>query len=163
MQVTVASASFTRPGDATPYTSGDLVANSTAAGSVVPMTFAIPNNRATKLYRVFVDKTTTGISGAAFRLHLYRDPPTVANGDNAAWSSSSSNYQGFIDIAAAPTAFTAGGSSSGVYVNNSVFAPMYIFADTDQLVYGLLEARGAYTPGISEVFTVTLVGETNES
>jgi hypothetical protein len=162
MQVIVASASFTRPGDATPYTSGDLVANSTTAGSVVPMTFAIPNNRAAKIYRAFLDKTTVGVSGAAFRLHLYRDSPTVTNGDNAAWSSTSSNYQGFIDIATAPTAFSSGFSSSGVYVNNSVFAPMFIFADTDQLLYGLLESRGAYTPGISEVFTVTIVGETNE-
>ena len=35
------SQSFTRPGDTTPYASGDLVANSTTAGSVVPLTFTI--------------------------------------------------------------------------------------------------------------------------
>jgi hypothetical protein len=36
----LSSANFTRPADTTAYASGDLVANSTTAGSVVAMSFA---------------------------------------------------------------------------------------------------------------------------
>jgi hypothetical protein len=44
-------------------------------------------------------------------------------------------------------------------VNNSVFAPMFAIIDSDNYLYGLLEARAAYTPAAEEVFTVAISGE----
>jgi hypothetical protein len=41
MQVWNPSASFTRPNNTTAYASGQLVANSTTAGSVAPMAFVL--------------------------------------------------------------------------------------------------------------------------
>jgi len=39
------TATFTRPGDTNVYASGDLVANNTAAASVVPMSWTTPGRR----------------------------------------------------------------------------------------------------------------------
>lgn len=159
MKIESISQTITRPGDTTAYASGDLVANSTTAGSVTPFQFYIPYGRGLELSRASVSHSTTTVTAATFRLHLYRDSPTVANGDNGAISSSVSNYQGFIDIDGTAPAMTGGGRGWGQYVSNSLVGKMSIITDVDQLLFGLLEARGAYAPGNAETFYVTLIGD----
>lgn len=159
MQIISTSASFTRPANTTQYASGDLVANHATAGSVSPMTFVLPYASNVKLWRVSLLRSSTTVTDAQFRLHLYTDSPTVTNGDNGAWVSIVSGYQGYIDIDGQNQAFSDDSKAFGVYVNNSVFAPMLIVADRDRKIYGLLEARDTYTPASEEVFTVTLTGE----
>jgi len=159
MKIIEAVANFTRPSDTTAYTSGDLVANNTTAGSVAPLTFSISYGRGFKLQRVTLLKTSTTVTDAQFRLHLYKDSPTVAGGDNAAWSSIVAGYLGYIDIDGQTPAFTDDAMASGVPISNSVYAPMSILTDVDQKLYGLLEARDTYGPASAEVFTVTLLGE----
>src|SRR5689334_10112995 len=70
--IAVAAASFTRPADTTAYASGDLVANNTSAGSVTPMTFAAARaaDKGFMVRRARMKKSTTGTTGAQFRLHL---------------------------------------------------------------------------------------------
>lgn len=155
MKVVEATATFTRPNDTTAYTSGDLVSNNTTAGSVTPMAFYIPYGRGFELYRVMLNHSTTTSVAAQFRVHLYKDSPTVANGDNGVWSSSSSNYLGFVDLDGTGATFTAGGRA----VASSGNLPIYIVTDADQTLYGLLEARGAYAPGANESFAITLIGK----
>ena len=154
------SQSFTRPNDTTPYGSGDLIANSTTAGSVAPMTFLIPNQRYTRITKAKVMKSGSTATNANFRLHLYQDSPTVTNGDNGAIVSIEANYIGFINVDCTGSTFSDDCSGVGVFVTNSVYAPLSIYGDADHLIYGLLEARAAYTPGALEVFTITLTGET---
>ena len=146
------SANFTRPADTNAYASGDLVANSTTAGSVTTMSFAV--SRATGLggmvRRGRLRKSGTGISGAFFRLHLYRASPTPSNGDNGAWlTDKAADYLGAIDFTC-DRAFTDGAIASGVPITGS---EINFTSDT---LYGLLEARGAYTPVSGETFTVEL-------
>lgn len=154
------SSSFSRPADTTQYTQNDLVANSATAGSVTPLSFKIPG-RGMKIWRAVLLKSSTTVTNANFRLHLYKDSPTCANGDNGAWSTTVSGYQGYIQIDASGTTFTDDSSGSGVFVNNSVFAPMFVMADLDRRLYGLLQNTTAtgYAPADSESFTVTLLGE----
>lgn len=159
MQIFKVSASMTRITGTTQYTSGDIIANHATGASVTPMTFALPFNRGIKIWRAGLLKTSTTVTDAQFRLHLYADSPTAANGDNGAWSTTVAGYQGYIDIDGQNQAFSDDAMAYGVYVNNSVFAPMFIVPDLDNLVYGLLEARDTYTPADSEVFTVSLTGE----
>lgn len=151
--VALVSASFTRPADTTAYASGDLVANSTTAGSVTPMTFTIGNylNQGCMIRRARIRKTNTGVTNASFRLHLYRTTsPTVSNGDNGAWlSNQAANYIGAIDVTV-DRAFTDGAAGNGVPVSGAEVNSAV------NVVYGLLEARGAYTPGNAEVFTIEL-------
>lgn len=152
--LTRASANFTRPADATAYASGDLVANSTTAGSVTPLTLTCgrgsSGSAATGLIRrIKIHKTNTGVTNSNFRVHLYSASPTCTNGDNGAWlTTQAAGYLGAFDVTV-DRAFSDGAAGVGVPVaGNDV-------AFTAQTVYGLIEARGAYTPGNAEVFTVT--------
>lgn len=152
---------ITRPGDTNAYTSGDLVANNTSAGSVTPFSwsttwFNIRVKRAT-LYR-----NQATITNAAFRLHLFASSPSVDNGDNSAFSPSvgptAVTDLGFIDLpAAAAFASAAYGFNMGTALSNTVAASYDIGAAlAAATLYGLLEARAAYTPASAETFRITL-------
>src|SRR6185503_21341848 len=97
------SVRFTRPGDTTAYASGDLVANSVTAGSVVPLAFTNIGNgpyRTVQIRRVRISKSTTGVTNAQFRVHLFNALPAVTSGDNAAIviSVGAAIYIGQVDI-----------------------------------------------------------------
>ena len=156
MQIWNLSASFTRPNDTTAYASGDLVANSTTAGSVVPLSFALGGNSmpgATRITRARLRKSGTTATNASFRAHLYAASPIVANGDNGAWSTDqAANYLGAIDIASMK-AFTDGCCDVGAAPAG---AEMLVRLPAGATLYALLEARAAYTPAANEAFTLTL-------
>ena len=146
MSRNIVSAKFTRPSDTTAYASGDLVANSTTAGSVAAMQLAVaPGPR--QIRRVRLLKSGTGTTNAAFRAHLYGAAPTAANGDNSAWSTSqAAAYFGSVDVTV-DKAFTDGAAGQ---------ATGEINVNVAGIVYALLEARGAYTPASAEVFTLSI-------
>lgn len=152
-----ASASVTRPADTVAYASGDLLANSTTAGSVVPL--SIPagrgNGLSVRIRRVRIAKTGTSITSASFRVHLFAASPTVANGDNGVFSTNNAaTYLGSVDVTVGQ-AFTDG--AFGATTTEINFAP----ASNGHTVYGLIEVRAAYTPVSAEVFTVTLEADQN--
>ena len=79
--------SFTRPANTTQYADGDLVANSATAGSVTPLKFSMNGlGRAGVIRRARISKTTNTATAATFLIHLFDAEPTVANGDNGAFS-----------------------------------------------------------------------------
>lgn len=158
MRIVHSIATFTRPADTTAYASGDLVANSTTAGSVVPMAF-VTSGKGFDLDRVNLLHSSTTVTNATFRLHIYKDSPTIANGDNAAWSTTASGWVGSIDIVATAPAFTDAGRGSGTNLINTNWAPLSFCPDKDGILYGLLEARGAYAPVSGEVFTLSIIGK----
>lgn len=150
------SGNFTRPSDTTAYASGDLVANSTTAGSVVPITIAVGRGASGSaatgmLRRLRLRKSGTSITNAQFRVHVYSTASiTFANGDNGAWSTNAmANYIGSFDVTV-DRAFTDGAAGVGVPTIGSEITFI------TQNVYAVLEARAAYTPGNAEVFTVEL-------
>lgn len=150
--ISIATASFTRPADTTAYASGDLVANSTTAGSVVPLTFTIrPEARGSMIRRVRIKKSGTSVSSASFRVHFYETGTiTCANGDNGAWSTNSmATYVGAMDVTV-DRAFTDGAFGLGAPITGSE-----INYDIGT-IWALIEARGAYTPASGEVFTVEI-------
>jgi len=150
------SAKFTRPADTTAYASGDLVANSTTAGSVVPLSFDVGRgpNGIFQINRIRINKSGTGVANCTLRVHLFSVLPTFGAGDNAAISISTgaAGYLGQFDVVVGQ-AWTdgAGGQLAAVLT-------AYPAVGTS-LIYGVLEARGAYTPANAEVITVTLEGE----
>jgi hypothetical protein len=157
-QLTAASAVFTRPNNTTAYSSGQTVADSTTAGSCHPLIFLIPTANF-KLQRVGMVKSGSGNTNAQFRLHLYSNAPTLANGDGATWSTTQSAYLGDIDVDMSIRAFTDNAQGFGLFATSDV--PAYLALNPSTLtIYGVLEARGAYTPLANEIFTVTLYGET---
>jgi hypothetical protein len=152
-RTSIPTANFTRPSDTTAYASGDLVANSTTAGSVTPMTLTVARVAAGSgmLRKVRLRKSGTSITNASFRVHFYRSSPTVTNGDNGVWLSNQvANYLGAMDVSSM-TAFSDGATGNGV--------PMTGFEINFKLPSGsdlfcLIEARGAYAPANAEVFTL---------
>jgi hypothetical protein len=156
LSFSVGAPQFTRPNDTTAYASGDTVANNTAAGSVTVLQFQAGKDqgRGGIITRCRVKKSGTGTTGAAFRLHLFAAAPTPASGDNAAFSSSgAADYLGYLDVEAMQ-AFTDGAAGHGApgVAQAIQFRP----AAGSMVLYGLLEARGAYTPAAQETFDVSL-------
>lgn len=150
----IVSARFTRPADTTAYASGDLVANNTTAGSVVPLNLKDASrgpSHAGRIRRVRIRKSGTSTTNAAFRVHLYAVASiTCANGDNGAFSTNgAANYLGQVDVTVGQ-AFTDGAGGDAI-ADISFRTP----SDSSNLS-ALIEARGAYTPASAEVFTVAI-------
>lgn len=154
------SATFTRPADTSGYSTGDLVANSTTAGSVTPMSFIVPT--------VFFDvvsarlvHTSVATTNAKFTLYLYGTSPSVDNGDNGAFVSTISSIIGSIYIDCSTTTFSSSGSGGGglsSLIMRGLPTVVTKDADGNLTVYGLLQANANYTPASAEVFTLTLTG-----
>jgi hypothetical protein len=159
MKILDISASFTRPANTTAYASGNLVANSTTAGSVTPLTFNLSYGQFFKIYRASITMNSAVNTNAKFLLHLYGSSPTPTNGDGAAWLTTSSNYQGNIAIDSTLQTFSDNLKGSGVYVNTAVWAPWVVVSDSNYKLYGLLAATAAYVPTSGETVTVNLIGE----
>lgn len=157
----VVSASFVRPADTTPYTAGDLIANSVTAGSVVPLSWTAARVAAGSMLlrrtRVRRNKTATPTSNAAVRIHLFKAAPTTAVGDNTSLGMSGTgqitgmaNYLGYVDVTI-DQAFADGGVGVGWPAGD-----IQIVLASGQTIYGLLEDRSGMTPASAETFTVEL-------
>ena len=145
-------ASFSRPADTTAYASGDLVANSTTVGTVQPLTLtnaARVTDGSGRIERIRLYKSGAGLTGAAFRVHIFASVPVVTNGDNGAFATSTAGYVGAFDVTM-DRAFTDGAFGVALPVlGNSVQ-----FKASGTMLYALIEARGAYAPASGETFTV---------
>lgn len=155
------TASFTRPADTTAYAAGDLCANSTTAGSVTPLTFSNAVRASAdgvRIERARIRKSSTGLTNATFRLHLFESSPTLSVGDNAAFNSSgvlgvnnALAYLGSIAVTMQNSG-SDGAIGHGVpLVGNGIVAQ-----PSATTIYGLLEVTGAYTPTSGETIAVDL-------
>lgn len=157
----VVSDSFTRPDNTTAYASGDLVANSATAGSVAALTFsgaAVMNGGSFRIKRVRLTKDDDDVTNASFRLHLFDSDPVATapeGGDNAAiqLNGALSSYLGSFALDMTATGIDIhndGNAADGVPING---VDIVVSLSSGKAIYGLLEARGVYTPAAEEVFT----------
>jgi hypothetical protein len=165
MQVSSVSATITLPNPATApgvYASGDIVANNATPGSVTPWTFsnAARITAGPGVVRsARMRKSTTSLTNAAFRLHLYTASPTVTNGDNGVFltvgAGATPTWIGSIDFLQANFyAFSDGAACSGI--PTVISGGLHFELASGKAIYGLLEARAAYTPGAGEVVVLTV-------
>ena len=151
MTIREVSDSFIRPDDADIYADNDLVANSTSAGSVVPLTFNLGYN-GSHIVSIRIEKTDSDISGADFSINFFGSSPTPALGDNGAFSTNVSDKIAVVDVGQ----MIAGSDDDFVIINmgdTGFLSGLYTSFDN---VYALLEANDTYTPLAVETFTVTL-------
>jgi hypothetical protein len=157
-------ANFTRPADTTAYAAGDLVANSTTAGSVVPLSFTNAVRTAgdcLRIERVRIEKSSTSLTNAAFRLHLFEASPTPTVGDNGVFNSAGTlatnnmlNHAGTF-----PVTMVWSGSDGAMGIGVPTTGSGATASPTSGTsLFGLLEVTGAYTPASGEVFYVVLEG-----
>lgn len=148
--------SFTTPSGTTPYANADLIANSATAGSVTPLTFAGAcrvNGGTAMLRRARFKTPDTGFAGATIYLKLYRDSPTVTNGDNLGWLTTESAYIGTISIIADQHFSDA---EKGIGVPDKGSEINFACAGGSTTIYGLEVAGGAITPQGAKLHTDTL-------
>jgi hypothetical protein len=139
----------------------------TSDGSVTPLQFTVA--RAVGGTGRIIGSRLAVSSATAFgaiRLHLFNTTPFAAGsfqGDNAAMAltyaafktgsaGTNPNYIGFIDYTSF-TAHTTSAVSVGV-ANQTELA--FFCAAASQVIFGLLEARAAFTPASAETFNVAL-------
>lgn len=150
---------LTRPADTTAYSVGDLVANSTLASAVVPLTFAGVTSKegyggVLRIDRVRLRTSSPSLTNAQFRVHFYSATPAPSNGDNGVWLTPVDNYIGASDIGL-DRAFANGAEAVGVpLIGPSILAAVPGGLD----LYALIEARAAYAPTSAGTFTVILEG-----
>ena len=147
--VTSVEATFNRPADTLAYASGDLVANSTTAGSVTALSLGVARVAAggVSIRRVRLRKSNAGVTNASFRVHFYTAAPTATNGDNGVWLTSGvASYRGSIDVVM-DRAFSDG--AAGV----AALSPdINIRLASGTAIFALIEARAAYAPASAETF-----------
>lgn len=154
----IAGSSFARPGDTTAYTSGDLVANSTTV--VVPMVIPVAriNGGSGRVSRGRLTKSGLVVTNAIFRAHFYKTLPTPANGDNGVFSTDQAlGYVGSMTFDM--TGANARVFTDGVKCISIPDVGSFIIFDagvSQQTIYALIEARGAYVPASAENFTLAL-------
>lgn len=170
-----AVSTFTRPADTTAYTGfsgttfGDLIANSTTAANVLPLTFDLARGKGRTGLITGARFLTDSVSAiAAVRLHLLNAPPYAAGAypaDNATMTLTAAlarlgadgfgafDYIGYYDFS--------------TFVQQSDFSYAEAIGPTIQnkrfgcrpnvaTLTGMLECRTAFTPASGQRFTVAL-------
>jgi hypothetical protein len=104
---------------------------------------------------VRLSKSTTSTTNASFRVHFFKSSPTVANGDNGAFSANliAAIHIGFVDVDMTSIGVVG---SDGAKGEAAPARSVILFDCTAQALYALIEARGAYTPGNAETFTLAV-------
>ena len=146
---------MTRPADTTAYASGDLVANSTTAGSVTPLAFG-DGPGVIRVRRFLMRTSNSTVTNKNYTLYLFASRPTVTNGDNGAFAVTDANGGSSIFAIFGSTAAMSygGGSFQMFYPLDSAATAVNGWAD--QLApgqfYGLLKVNAAYTPTSAETY-----------
>ena len=165
-------ATFNRPADAVAYAVGDLIANSTTAASVTPLSFTAGRFDAQGVLRnanILVTSirliANTGAPAILPRASLYGlAGPFAAAGypaDNAvlrgATGALTQSALELEQIVGDVSAWTQAGASLA-YADIIPAVPVPLVADAAGIVRGLLEARNAATPTSGLTYTVILRG-----
>ncbi len=153
--VTNPTASQTRPANSTPYSQNDLIANNTAAGSIIVPSIAIVNAAggvAVPRVRLYTNVTTNWDS-AAVTVRLWSSPPTYNNGDNGAYSvaTGTTSYLGRFEITMTQNsdgAYGTGAPSTGTAVYAKLASGVSVYWDLQYT------GASALTPQVSQTFTL---------
>lgn len=156
----VVAASKTRPNDTTAYAAGDVINESTSAGTT--WTFAevvrTPGGTGT-IKRVFIDDSAYVATNLSCELFLSTAAITADN-DNATFTPTDAEMQTVVAVIPVSTAYpgdlTSGAGGNSLLSSAAVDIPFKCAAGSTTL-YGVLVARNAYVPVGQEVFRVRVI------
>jgi hypothetical protein len=158
----VVGGTFNRPADTNLYAIGDLVANSTTAGSVAPIACAAARVNAGTgvIRRVRLSTNHTGLLGTeVFRVRLFKTSPTVTVGDNGVLNAGGSSALAVNGVGALSLGYVDVTLSEIFNDGSKGYAAADILFDAasgSQNIYALIEARSSYTPASGETFALAL-------
>lgn len=162
-----AATEMTRTSDGNAYAIGDAISTTVTGSAVTPITFTVAraNGYPGRIIGalMFVNSAT---AFAYIRLHLFNQAPFAAAGyqaDNAALAltytamktgaaGANPNYIGYVDF----NGWVAQSASAASYGTSDQTELQFAPAAASQSIYGLLEARAAFTPASAETFDITL-------
>lgn len=150
---------LTRPADTTAYSSGDLIASSTTAGSVVVPSCVVarfaagqngPNSGIVTRFRLYTN-VTTGWGAAVITINLWSTAPTYTNGDNGAYAvaTGAAGYLG--QVAVTLTQFSDGAAGQGVWTVGNFGA---IRTTAGQTIFWDMQVAATLTPISGQTFTL---------
>jgi hypothetical protein len=107
--IAVATARFSRPADTLAYASAmrsstaprpppSMPTRPVGTAGIMRLHVARATDKTGMIRRLRLKTNDTAFAGATVRVHLYRDRPTVTNGDNGAFLTTESNYIGYSDV-----------------------------------------------------------------
>lgn len=151
---------FTRPTDVAPYAVGDLVANSTVAGTVIPMSWPVSRiaggGGSLMVRRArLVTSNDNRTADRNYRLHLFNVAAALSasNGDNGVFAPTQvSSYLGYLDI---PMHLSAATGAAGI--GTPYGSEINITLDASQVsISGFLESRVSILPASGATYRTTL-------
>ncbi|WFU76593.1 hypothetical protein [Bradyrhizobium sp. CB2312] len=152
----VVGGSVQRPADTAAYAAGDIVAQSTTAASCSPVPVAASRDVDTKgvLRRCRVKVDDIAWFNANLYVHVFKDAPTFASGDNAAFAAAltESNYLGAFSVTLDQKFSGSVVKGIGAPVSGSevIFDP----SSGTKNIFFVLETKTALTPGSAKTLTV---------
>lgn len=151
---------FARTTNTIAYANGDIVTDTPAGTSFVGGVPSLQPARAGsgwKLLQLRLRKNSPGVTGAIFRVHLFKAAPTGLALDNSPFvASGNAAYLGFSGDG---TMTGMGDGAMALFGGLSIGSFAHRFGPTEENIYWLLEARGAYTPVSAENFELEMTVE----
>lgn len=148
--INAAAAQLVRPGNATPYSAGDHIANNATAGLVTALavTVADIDDAPVLIEEILVETNDTGLgAGVPIEIEVFNSDPTasigVSGGDNAAYSQKKAGwvgrYQGVM------VAFSDGGKAVCVPADGQAL-PIFNVESGGKRLWWQVKALGGFTP-----------------
>lgn len=157
---------FTRPANTTAYASSDVVSDSAVDTDenylkLVADPFLkddVVFGQSARITVAKLTKSTTGTTNASFRLYLYTSGVSSLAADNSAFQMLYGNKHirvGYVDFTMAAEGTGAGSCAEAIATDVNIDLRTYLTGSSSAL-FGVLVAKGAYTPGSAETFFVQL-------
>lgn len=150
--------SFTRPSDTNAYTIGDVINTSTSAGATHIFPTGLGDLGSAIIQTATLISSVAAATKLEGRLWLF-DTTVAADNDNAEFTPTDAEMRTLLQIIEFPTAsWSAAGATSPNAVCNAqgLWLPINTIKDSAGDIFGVLEARNAYTPSSGEVLTIRL-------
>ena len=147
---------FARPGNTTPYTSGDIItdaASGTSFSTAVPFVRPARAGAGFNVRMLRLKKTGAVVTNASFRVHLFKAAPTAIALDNAPFAATGNNN--YLGVSSEGPMVSMG---DGAQVTLTITLS-HRFGAIEDSIYWLLEARAGYTPVSAENFELEMISE----
>lgn len=157
-QVVQSVATITRPADTIAYASGDVVADSTTAASVLKFPAVCGDGGGAVIRSAMFSSSIVPATKLSADLFLFHTAPASYGNDNEAFALSDAdllNCVGVISLDGTVAANVKVSTLNCVVINQGLAMPVKSLA-TDRALYGVLVARNGYTPGSGEVITIKI-------
>jgi len=160
IKIATAAAAKTRPSDTTAYAVGDVINESTSAGTgwVFADVVRTPGGTGT-IKRVYINDSAYVATNLSAELFLFSAVIGVDN-DNATFTPTDAEMETLLAVIPVSTArpgdITAGATGNSLIESAAVDIPFKCAAGVSTL-YGVLVAKNAYVPVSAEIFTIRVI------